>query len=79
MAVDKTDLIVVAAALIIGLFMGCLLMIVYATSAVSRAQERMQRRVRYWQAQTARAREMADQLARQLPEPDQPAQPTRRD
>jgi hypothetical protein len=30
----------------------------------------MQRRVRYWQAETALAREVADRLARQLPDTD---------
>ena len=41
---------------VIGLFLGWLLTTTFAVAAISRAQERMQRKVRYWQAQTARAR-----------------------
>ncbi|MGC1287506.1 MAG: hypothetical protein WA895_31680 [Streptosporangiaceae bacterium] len=52
-----------AAGLVIGLFLGWLLTTTFAVAAISRAQERMQRKVRYWQAQTARARTKAEQLA----------------
>jgi hypothetical protein len=62
--------IVMAAALVTGLFAGCLLMVTYTAAAISRSQQRMQRRVRYWQAETALAREVADRLARQLPDTD---------
>jgi len=58
------------AALISGLLLGCLLTQSYASSAISRSQERMQRKIRYWQAEAARAREAADQTARQLSTPD---------
>ena len=55
-----------AAALGTGIFIGWLLTQIYATAAISRAQQRMQRKVRYWQAQTARAREEAAGLARRM-------------
>jgi hypothetical protein len=59
-------LLPMAAALFTGLFVGCLVMAIYADAAISRAQERMQRKVRYWQAETARARRDAERLARRL-------------
>jgi hypothetical protein len=59
-------LLPLAAALFTGLFVGCVLMAFYADAAISRAQERMQRKVRYWQAETARARRDAERLARRL-------------
>ena len=55
--------IAAAAGLVIGLFLGWLLTTTFAVAAISRAQERMQRKVRYWQAQTARARTKAERLA----------------
>jgi len=58
------------AALISGLLLGGLLTRSYASSAISRSQERMQRKIRYWQAEAARAREAADQTAQQLSAPD---------
>jgi hypothetical protein len=36
---------------------------VITLALVSRSQERMQRKVRYWQAETARAQAEADRLA----------------
>jgi len=57
-------LLPIAAALVIGLFLGCLMTMTYAVAAISRAQERMQRKVRYWQAETARFRQEAERLAR---------------
>jgi hypothetical protein len=59
-------ILLMAAALASGLFLGWLLTQSYATTAMSRSQERMQRKVRYWQTETARARYAADQLAQQL-------------
>jgi hypothetical protein len=53
----------VAGALVTGLFAGWLLTAVYATAAISRHQQRLQRRVRYWQAETAAARYAAAHLA----------------
>ena len=55
-----------AAALGTGIFIGWLLTQIYATAAISRAQQRMQRKVRYWEAQTARAREETAGLARRM-------------
>jgi uncharacterized membrane protein YciS (DUF1049 family) len=52
------------AAFIMGLFIGWVLTAVFAVAAISRSQERMQRKVRYWQAETARARMEAERLAR---------------
>jgi hypothetical protein len=51
---------------IIGLFLGWILTTTFAVAAISRSQERMQTKVRYWQAETARARQDADRLARLL-------------
>jgi hypothetical protein len=59
-------LLPMAAALFTGLFVGCLVMAVYADAKISRAQERMERRVRYWQAEAAAARRDAARLARRL-------------
>jgi hypothetical protein len=53
-------------AFLTGLVLGWILTASYALAAISRAQERMQRKVRYWQAQTASARKKAEQLARLL-------------
>jgi hypothetical protein len=55
-----------AAALATGLFLGCVLTATYAASARSRSQERMQRKVLYWQLKYANEREAADQLAQRL-------------
>jgi hypothetical protein len=52
------------AAFLMGLFLGWVLTAVYAVAAISRSQERMQRKVRYWQAETASARMEAERLAR---------------
>jgi hypothetical protein len=57
-----TAVILMTVALVIGLFLGWLLTQTYASVAMSRSQERMQRKVRYWQAEAARAREAAGQL-----------------
>jgi len=54
----------VAAGFAIGLFLGWLLTTTFAVAAISRSQERMQRKVRYWQAETAGARMEAERLAR---------------
>jgi hypothetical protein len=55
-------ILALAAGIVIGLFVGWLLLTIFALAAISRAQERMQRKVRYWQAQTASARSEADRL-----------------
>jgi hypothetical protein len=69
-----------AAALATGLFLGCVAAAAFAAAARSRSQERMQRKVLYWQAEAARARADAEQLARRLaahdrwPKPPAPPQ-----
>jgi hypothetical protein len=55
--------IVVVAGVIMGLFLGWCVTMVITLSMVSHSQERMQRKVRYWQAETARAQAEADRLA----------------
>ncbi len=55
--------IVVVAGVILGLFLGWCVTMVITLALVSRSQERMQRKVRYWQAETARAQAEADRLA----------------
>jgi hypothetical protein len=55
--------IVVVAGVIVGLFLGWCVTMAIMLALVSRSQERMQRKVRYWQAETARAQAEADRLA----------------
>jgi hypothetical protein len=55
--------IVVVAGVIMGLFLGWCVTMVITLALVSRSQERMQRKVRYWQAETARAQAEANRLA----------------
>ena len=55
--------IVVVASTIMGLFLGWCVTMVVTLSMVSRSQERMQQKVRYWQDETARAQTEADWLA----------------
>ena len=57
-----TVILALAAGIVIGLLVGWLLLTIFALAAISRAQERMQRKVRYWQAQTAHARSEAERL-----------------
>jgi hypothetical protein len=61
-----TALLEMAAAAVIGVLLGFALTATFAAAAMSRSQERMERKVRYWQAEAARAREIAERLARQL-------------
>ena len=56
----------IVAAAVIGGLLGFALTATYAAAAMSRSQQRMERKVRYWQAETARARDIAERLARQL-------------
>jgi outer membrane lipoprotein SlyB len=49
--------IVVVLATLIGAVTGCVLTMTIATAAIAHSQDRMARKVRYWQAETARARE----------------------
>ena len=65
-ACSVTAVLAMVAAAAIGGLLGFALTATYAAAAISRSQERMERKVRYWQAETARAREIAERLARQL-------------
>jgi hypothetical protein len=51
---------------IMGIAIGWCISSVITSATVSHSQERMQRKVRYWLAETARARATADELAREL-------------
>jgi len=54
------------ACLVTGFIVGWLLRSIFVMTEISRMQERMQRRISHWQRETARARSIADQLARRL-------------
>ena len=54
------------ACLVTGFITGWLVRSVFVMAEISRMQERMQRKVSHWQRETARARSIAEQLARQL-------------
>jgi hypothetical protein len=54
------------ACLVVGFIAGWLLRSVFIAAEISRMQERLQRKIDYWQRETARARSIADGLARQL-------------
>jgi uncharacterized membrane-anchored protein YhcB (DUF1043 family) len=78
-----------ALALAIGLFLGFVLKASYTATTGSHLQERLQREIRNrqveteqlkrevlnWQAETVRAREAADNLARELEALERPKQP----
>jgi hypothetical protein len=55
-----------AASLITGLIAGWLLRTVIIMAEISYRQEQMQKKVRYWQSETAYARAEAERLGRQL-------------
>jgi hypothetical protein len=61
-----TALLAPAAGVVVGLILGWAMTTTYALAAVSRYQQRMQRKVRYWQAETASARMEAERLGRIL-------------
>jgi hypothetical protein len=61
-----TAMLPLAAGLVIGLFLGWLMTATFAVAAISRSQERMQRKVRWWQAKTASAQMEAERLAHLL-------------
>jgi outer membrane lipoprotein-sorting protein len=74
--------LIVVAGILTGVFVGGCLAMAAAFAAMSRSQERMQRKVRYWQAETTRVRagaqataEASGQLAVKEPAPDRPARP----
>jgi hypothetical protein len=54
------------ACLATGSIAGWVLRSVFVEAEISRAQARMQRQIRRWQCETARARSCAERLARQL-------------
>jgi len=58
--------VAVVASVAIGIALGWVLALIVASAAMSHSQQRMQRKVRYWQAETtlARARAKAEYLAR---------------
>ena len=55
--------IIGAASIIMGLILGCWITMVIMAAEISLSQERMQRKVRRAQVETARARATADQFA----------------
>jgi hypothetical protein len=76
--------IAVVGGIVLGLFIGWCVTMVVTLALISRSQERMQRKVRYWQAETARAQAEADWLTsagaprRKLPpEPEPEPEPDR--
>jgi hypothetical protein len=54
------------ACLITGFIVGWLLRSIFVTAEIARMQGWMQRKVSYWQRETARARATAEHFARQL-------------
>jgi len=57
-----TALLAAAAGLVTGMFLGWLLTTTVVLAAISRSQQRMQRKVLYWQARAAKARSEAERL-----------------
>ena len=69
-----------AACLVTGLIAGWLLRSVMVMAAISRSEDRMQKKVRYWQSEAMYARNIAERLARQVralggSPPDKPDRP----
>jgi outer membrane lipoprotein SlyB len=54
--------LMIVAAVVTGLALGWCLTLTIALAAMSRSQARMQRKVRYWQAEAGRAQAAAGQL-----------------
>ena len=65
-AVMGVTVITAVFSIIMGLVLGWCITLIATSASVSRSQERMQRKVRYWQAETVRARAEADLLAREV-------------
>ncbi len=57
------SVLIIAAAIVTGLVLGWWLTVTVAAAAISHSQARMQRKVRYWQAQARRAQAQEQQLA----------------
>jgi hypothetical protein len=67
--------------LLAGFVLGWLLRTIFSLAHISWSQEQMQRKVRYWQREAIRARDIAEQLMQQLSaitgrEPEPPDWPT---
>jgi uncharacterized membrane protein YciS (DUF1049 family) len=52
--------------LLAGFILGWLLRTIFSLAHISWSQEQMQRKVRYWQNEAIRARDIAEQLMQQL-------------
>jgi hypothetical protein len=61
-----TVVLPLAAGFVVGLFFGWLLTTTVVLAAMSRSQQRMQRKVLYWQARAAGARSEAERLTHLL-------------
>ena len=61
-----TIMLPLAAGFVVGLFLGWLLTTTVALAAISRSQQRMQRKVRWWQARAVSAQMEAERLAHLL-------------
>jgi hypothetical protein len=64
--------IIAAASIIMGLILGCWITMIIMAAEISFSQERLQRKVRRAQAETGRARIMADRLAHEITARDDP-------
>jgi uncharacterized membrane-anchored protein YhcB (DUF1043 family) len=66
--------VIAVAALVVGLAVGWLITMIVNSAAISYSQERMERKVRYWQAEAAKARveAKAARMARQSEPPHDP-------
>jgi uncharacterized membrane protein (DUF106 family) len=62
-------MLIIIASVVTGVIVGWWLTMVVATAAMSRSQEHMEKKVRYWQAQERRAR-AADRAEREPSAPD---------
>jgi hypothetical protein len=62
-------LLIIIASVVTGVIVGGWLTLVIATAAMSRSQEHMEKKVRYWQARARRAR-AADEADREPATPD---------
>jgi hypothetical protein len=63
---DAVIVVLAPICLLLGFFAGWLTSAIFVTAQISRSEERMQRKVRYWQGEAARARAVAQQMARRL-------------
>lgn len=62
-------MLIIIGSVVTGVIVGAWLTLVIATAAMSRSQQHMEKKVRYWQAQARRAR-AADGAERQPATPD---------